>query len=666
MIRKQILPLILSLMALSASAQQEDDWEEIYQEIYAADDDGDENREADYELLWQLSEHPIDLNRCHREDLSAIPFLSEQQVMDIMEYLERYGPMRSLGELRMIPSLDHRCLSLLPYFVFAGEVTKADTDRFSLKKSLQYGRHNLTLSAHVPFYERQGDRNGYLGYKYRHWMKYEFAHADYLRIGIVGSQDAGEPFFANSNRWGYDTYSYYLQIKKWGAIDQLVVGKYKASAGLGLILGQSFSLGKIMLLQNNARQSTTLRVHSSHSEADYLQGAGATVRLARPLALTAFVSYRPIDASLNDDGTAATLITNGYHRTEAELLKKNNTHMTTAGAMIDYHDNGLQLGANVLYTHLDRSLEPNRTTLYRRYYPHGTDFLNTSLNYAYTHPRFAVSGETAIDRQGHVATLNAASFSPSQNITLLALYRFYSYRYTSLSAHSFSEGSRVQNESGAYLGVNWNPIPRLNLQAYIDYAYAPWARYLISQSSSSLDLLLQAKYRLHRWAFDVRYRGRLRQRDNGDKTQLIANNTHRLRLSATWQPSKRWSAKTQADVAHTFYQKAENGWMLSEHVGYHTDRLQLQLLAAYFHTDSYAARLYVYEQQLRGNFLFPSYYGQGLRLSLTAAATLGRHLTLSAKLGHTHYTDRSVIGNALQQIEASHMEDLALQLRYKF
>jgi len=663
---KVLLLAVLWLTTLSISAQQKEEWEALYQQLYAADDDNEEDREADYELLWQLSEHPIDLNHTSRDDLELIPFLSEQQVMDIIEYLDRYGPMRSLGELRMIKSLDYRVISLLPHFVYAGEVVKEKHKPFSLEKSLRYGHHNLTVAARIPFYERQGDRNGYLGYKYRHWLKYEFAHSDYLRVGVLGAQDAGEPFFANSNRWGYDVYSYYLQVRRWGQLDRLVVGKYKASAGLGLILGQSFSLGKVMMLQNKARQSTTLRVHSSRSEADYLQGAGATVRLSRPLAVTTFASYRPIDATLNDDGTAATLITSGYHRTEAELQKKYNTHMTTAGALVDYHNGPLRLGANLVYTHLDRSLQPHRETLYRRHYPHGTDFLNASLNYAYAHPHFTISGETAIDRQGHLATLNTASYSPTQNLSLMALYRFYSYRYTTLLGHSFSDGSRVQNESGAYMGVNWNPVARLNIQAYIDYAYAPWARYLISQSSSSLDILFQTTYRWRQWTLDMRYRGRLRQRDNSDKTALIDNHVHRLRLSATWQPSETWTSKTQIDASRTFYQKAEQGFMVSQHMGYQHQGLTLQLLAGYFHTDSYANRLYVYESQLRGNYIFPSYEGEGIRLSLTAQTALGQHLTLGAKLGYTHYFDRSVIGTALQQIEASHMEDLDLQLRYKF
>jgi hypothetical protein len=44
-------------------------------------------------------------------------------------------------------------------------------------------------------------------------------------------------------------------------------------------------------------------------------------------------------------------------------------------------------------------------------------------------------------------------------------------------------------------------------------------------------------------------------------------------------------------------------------------------------------------------------------------AKIGTHFAVSAKLGVTNYFDRSVISSGLQQINASSMTDLLLQLR---
>ena len=100
----RIVVLLLAVsMTVSLKAQS---WQQVYDEMMTIDDD-EESGELlydNYELMEQLAAHPLDLNSVTREELEQLPFLSSMQVMDIAEYLDRYGPMRSLGELRMIRS----------------------------------------------------------------------------------------------------------------------------------------------------------------------------------------------------------------------------------------------------------------------------------------------------------------------------------------------------------------------------------------------------------------------------------------------------------------------------------------------------------------------------------------------------------------------------------
>ena len=665
--KKMFFLLLVSWMALSATAQNaQPSWQQLWQSTMNMEDEEEGGMtEDDFELLQDMAEHQLDLNRATRDELERLPFLSSQQVMDFMEYRDRYGPLRSMGELRMIPSMDYQQIVLLPCFTYVGEV--ADTLRFPTMKNIaRYGHHELTGSFRLPFYERKGDRNGYLGYKYRHWLRYEFCYGDYVRLGLMGSQDAGEPFFANRNKWGYDAYTYYLQLRKWGCLDNLVLGKYKISTGMGLVLNNSFSLGKLNVLQSLGRQSNIIRPHASRSVADYFQGAAATVSLGKRLKLTAFASYRPLDATLNSDGTAATLLTDGYHRTPKEMEKKHNTHQTAAGADVAFRYQGLTVGATAVFTHLDRLLSPNTKTLYRRHYAAGRNFLNASLRYGYMHYRFYFSGETAVAQNGALATINALSYQSSGSWSLLALQRFYSYRYTTLHGHAFSEGGRVQNESGIYLGGTWQPFRRLQLKGYADFAYFPWARYRVSQPSMARDYQVEAIYLPgSHWILKGRYRLHLRQQDNQKKTALRRHNEHRARLSATFQQGN-WTATTQADYVHAVNDSTSQGWMLSEQVTWHQAWWQLHLMAAYFNTDSYDSRIYAYERQTPHNFAFPMYYGKGLRLALTARANVGRWLQIDAKVGFTRYFDRSVIGSGLQQIDGSSLTDLDLQARWRF
>ncbi len=628
------------------------------------DDDALAN-ENYYDLLQDLSEHPIDLNKATHEELEQLPFLSKQQVMDFIEYRDRYYPIRSLGEMRMIKSMDHQQLSLLPFFTFVGETSEPSYFP-RLGTIIDKGRNTLSASVRIPFYERKGDRNGYLGYKYRHWLRYEFSYSDYVKLGLLGSQDAGEPFFSHRNKWGYDYYSYYLQVKKLGRLDNIVIGKYKLSTGMGLVLNSSFSLGKLAMLQNLGRQTTTLRAHASRSSADYFQGAAAIISLSRKLKLTAFASYRAYDATLNKNGTVSTLLTNGYHRTPQEMDKKNNTHETSTGADLTFRHMGFNIGATAIYSHHERELRPNTQTLYRRHYPTGRHFLNASLHYGYLHHRFSFNGETALNKDGAVATINALSYQSHGTWSLMALHRFYSYRYTAMHGHAFSEGGRVQNENGFYIGGKWRPFSQLELKGYADFIHFPWARYRVSQASTAQDYMAEATYALNtHWSLKGRYRLHLRQLDNTKKTALRRHNEHRARLSLTFN-SDEWTLSTQADGVRAANYNIEHGWMVSENIAWRHRWWQLSLYAAYFNTDSYDSRIYVYERQLPHNFAFPMYYGRGYRLSFVGRATIGSHLQLDAKIGTTHYADRDVISSGLQEINAPSMTDLDLQARWQF
>jgi hypothetical protein len=346
------------------------------------------------------------------------------------------------------------------------------------------------------------------------------------------------------------------------------------------------------------------------------------------------------------------------------LEKKNNLKNTTFGGNVRYQANGYHTGLNVVATHLNRELKPNTAALYRQYYAQGHDFLNVSADYGYVHHRFSVNGETALNREGALATINSLSLQLGSEWSLMALYRFYSYRYTSLYANSYSDGGSVQNESGIYIGATWQPSPSWKLMAYTDYAYFPWAKYQISQSSYSWDQLLQVSYSKKHWTFGGRYRLRIRQKDNDDKTALVTRTEHRGRLSAEY--SSVWSSRTQVDFGFISFNTPEKGLMVSETLGFTHRWLRLNGGVGWFHTDSYDSRVYLYELGPLYSYSFTQFSGEGIRYWLMARANIGSRLMLTAKIGITNYFDRSTIGSSYQQINRSSQTDLDLQVRWKF
>lgn len=628
--RAQILTVLL-VLTLGIGAQETRPWEQYLNEVMTMEDAESDSWERTYELLCELEQHPLDINRTSREQLEELPFLSAQQIEELMAYRYRYGAMKSLGELLMIRSLGYAQRRLLTYFIYIGETSDDPVKR--------YGHHELIATGRIPF--DQTDDKNYLGYPYRHWLRYQYTVGDDVKIGLVAAQDAGEPFFANRNKWGYDYYSPYLQLRRWGRFETLVLGNYRLSMGMGLVMNNGFSLGKVSMLQTLGRSSNIIHAHASRSD-NYLQGAAATMDLGKGLKMTGFISYRAMDATLNKDSTVSTILDNGYHRTEKEMEKKHNLMVMKTGGSLRFQHGGFHLGVNALYVHLSRELKPNTDVLYRRHYPQGTDFMNTSLDYGYTSPRFSLNGETAMDKNGHLATINSLSWRLGDGLSLMALQRFYAYRYTSLDAQSFSDGSRVQNESGVYLGLTWQPSPAWRLAYYSDFAYFAWAKYQVSLSSHAWDHLLQLTHTGKHWTLGARYRLRMKQKDNEDKTALTNRWEHRARLSADYASEQGFGSRTQLDAGYLAYGQGEWGGMLSEMLSYSNNWLRLYAGVGYYHTDSYNSRVYLYERSPLYTYAISSFYGEGIRYLLMARVQIGRSLTLTTKAGVTDNLDLDV------------------------
>lgn len=643
---------------------QDDSWQDVIAELATSDDMESPAWDNTIDLLTELADSPIDINNATREDLERLPFLSDIQIEDIMAYLYQYGSMKSEGELAMIVSLDPLRRKLLTRFIFFGE--KNEDRKFpKLSDISKYGKHDILASIKVPFYERKGDKNGYLGYQYKHSIRYTFSYSDYVKIGLTGAQDAGEPFFAGRNSMGYDHYSFYLSLRKMGRIKSLVVGRYKVKMGMGLVINNNIGLGKLTSLSSLGRQSNYIGGYSSRSDANYLQGAAITVSLPANMELTAFASYREIDATLNkDDGSIATILKTGYHRTPTEMEKKNNSSQSLAGGNLSFDKNGFHAGVTALYTHLNRNIDPGEQ-LYRRYYAKGQDYWNISVDYGFNKGRFSFAGETATGDCNAIATINKLGFRASGSLSLMAVYRRYSYKYYSLFSESFSEGGYVQNESGIYLGAEWHPSSYLSMSAYSDYSHFPWAKYLIDFSSRAWDNLVSASYSRGNITLGLRYRLKMKEKNNDEKNGLTDDITHKARLFVEYKTEK-WKLKTQADFTSDHYKENSNGWMITQSASWTPNRkLSFSASAGYFNTDDYTSRICFYEKGLLYSFNYPSLYGEGVRYSLWTRLTLSSRIWITAKLATTDYFDRDHISSGLQQIDHSSMTDLELQMRVR-
>lgn len=672
--KKQAIAVVLMLSASAIQAQNNtwqapagtsSLWEQFLDNLSDYDDIEAGNTEEMYELLHELETNPIDLNNATDDDIQRLVFLSNAQREELTEYLDRHRPIRSIGELAMIKSLDNVTLRLLNCFVYVGNID--ESRKFPTWKEIaKHGKNELLGYVKIPFYERKGDREAYLGYKYKHWIRYKYNYGQFLQVGFTGAQDAGEPFFGSHNKMGYDHYAFYVLARKLGKIRTLALGQYKARFGLGLVMNTGFGMGKTtsMVL---ATPQNSISANASRSEAAYLQGVASTIEIYKNITTTAFASYRKIDATLNDDSTIKTILKTGYHRTETEIKKRHNALQTTAGMNVNVKHNGISVGATAVYTAFSKDLKPDKSQAFRRYSPTGNNFWNVSIDYAYIHPRISVKGETATGNSHALATINTISLKASRTLTLTAIQRFYSYKYYSLFSRSFSDGGHVQNESGIYIGATWTPLYRLRIMAYSDYAYHPMAVYRAIKASRSIDNLIQTTLSFSPVDITLRYRLRLKQENGADASSpLIDKTEHRGRFQLNYK-QKSFTMRTQYDMAYTTKTSQSLGWMVSQSAGYkYKEIMECNAGVGYFRTQDYDSRIYTYERGMLYDFSFPMFYGEGMRFFLHLSTKPTKNLQLICKVGTTKYFDRDKISSGYQEINDSKKTDMEIQAKWKF
>ena len=233
-------------------------WEENLEQLATEAENTDWEDELE-ELSHRMTDK-LNLNTATRQQLEMFPFLSDIQVENLLAYVYIHGEMQTLYELQLVEELDKETIERLLPFVCVAPSRKEVFP--SLKRILNYGKHEATARFDVPFYTRKGYEKSYLGPSLYHSLRYNFRYGNRLQVGVTGEKDAGEPFFALHDKQGYDYYSFYLLIKDCGRLQTLAVGNYKVSFGQGLVLGNGFGLGKTFSLTTVENRSEGFRKHS--------------------------------------------------------------------------------------------------------------------------------------------------------------------------------------------------------------------------------------------------------------------------------------------------------------------------------------------------------------------------------------------------------------------
>lgn len=680
-----LLPILLSLgISHERISAQNAVIEEIIEELASATSDEDLDYSGIIEDLLFFSENPLNLNMATIESLEKLYLLNEDQIINLMRYIDSKGPMKTIYELQLIEDFDFTTINRILPFVKV-ENPKLDED-INIKKIYQYGKHRFSGETRFVIQDQAGylpNKNqdtsyysgpAYQGDKEKYLFRYRFTYKSRIFAGITAEKDPGEKIEFNRKKYGFDFYSFHFQINKLGKFKSIVIGDFQAQFGQGLILWSGFGLGKSPDVMNLRKKGPALRYYSSTDESSFFRGAGTTLKFGR-IEFSTFFSHKKIDACLstpdstNESAMRISSFQNtGFHRTENELINRKTVGESVFGSSTKMMWDNFKTGMNLIAYHLQFIPAFNEKP-YKYFEEKQKTALNLSIDYVLFSKKMHFFGEAAISNNGAFAMVNSMSVKATPAISFSLLNRYYQENYQARYANSFSEGSSINNETGLYYGLIIHPIRKLKISAYVDMFRFPWLKYSVNAPSGGKEYLLQADYNLNRnFGMYFRWKNETKSANQSETNETITRieetSKHNFRYHITCRITPFLSLRNR--IEFTKYSKNgtnEYGFLILQDLNFDFTIIPLSLDIRYSVFDAtYNARIYAWENDLLYNFSVPAYSGKGNRIYLMAKYKFLRKIDVRLRYSHFLYSDRENTGSGLDMIEGNFKSEIKFQV----
>ncbi len=658
--------------------------EQIVEELASKSDNDDEDYSSVVEDLTYYLSNPLNLNTANVEDLEKLIFLNEFQIENLTNYIATKGSMKTIFELQLIEDFDIGTIQKMLPFVKVIEVQS--DDKLRPEKVIKYGNQRLIAETKfllqdqkgfIPEIDSAGNNsliNRYQGDRMKYLIRYRFSYKNKIFAGITAEKDPGEELSFTNNRYGFDYYSFHFQIKDMGIIKNLAIGDFQVKFGQGLVMWTGFGMGKSSSVLNIRKKGQGLHFYSSTDENNFMRGIGTTLKFGK-FDYTIFFSKKKIDANLisadtidNQEEQISSLQNTGYHRTLAELADRNAIDETIFGSKIGISLKNFKLGANfVAYQFNVDMLKSDKP--YKYYDFTGKQNYNTSIDYYYNYKKISLFGETAIGKNGGIATQNGFVCFIVPQLSFSLLHRYYQKEYQAYYSNSFAENTKISNENGLYYGLEFHPVRKLTILAYVDSYQFPWLKYGVDAPSQGNEYFIQANYALSR-NVEMYFKWRNESKstnfssENASLNLLENEKKESYRFHISYRVSDLINLRSRVEITH--YQQTDNnqyGFMIFQDVNFDLTSIPVSFYFRYAVFDAtYDARIYAYENDLLYNFSVPAYSGKGSRFYAMFKYGVSESFELRLRFSQFFYSGQETIGTGLDEIQGNLKSEIKLQI----
>ena len=639
--------MLLNPVAFPSSARGEELIPD--EELVESDDEAFDPQEI-LERLLELHRSPLDPNRASFSQLQRIPYLSAPQIQSILEHRKgkRFVKME---DLLRVQGIDQATLARARAFLKIRTIRQ------------RWGHLRSRIALDLP--RARGYRqNLYRGDPSKIYLRLDLSVDEHLRMGVLTEKDPGEKDVT-------DYRSLYLQVESVGPLRRAILGSFTLQFGQGLVLGSSKGLwGGPRSFSGMKLVGRGLRPYTSTDENLALRGIALTGALGS-VELYMFFSRRRLDASMEDD-EARSFYQGGLHRSKGELEKKDTLGETLVGGHVIGHlGQGKVLG--LTWYRSRYSSELSVVDLVRKRYA-----FRGRLNQVWGGHFDLAFGPLNFFGEGAQARLGAPAvviglLLDGRSLGTSLVWRCYPPNFCNLHSSGLATKEN-QNESGMFLGLNWQPTVGTKLELLVDQHRHPWRGYLLEMPSVGERFTLKIMKRLgNRMTLTFRHRERraevaaasaLGVRKN--VRSVCRSRRFQLDCKASREIELRGRFETNRIVIETKGSGERGALILAQLKFTPTVKLSVKGVVAFFCAPSYDSRIYVCETGPSGIVRNLALFGRGSRTSLLARCEAAKGMELSVKFSSTHYDDRHFIGEGAEQIEGSIKREILIQLDWKW
>ena len=587
-----------------------------------------ENSEL-YDLIEYYLENPIDLNSASTSDLMKLPFANIEEVNHVVLYRKKSGKIFSFGELKALENISTEFVELLEIFTYL----QKDRHKFEQTIFTNY-KFQIRSRINYDFQKKEGYKSDYfMGSPFKLYNRLKLNANSKVLVGALVEKDAGDKSY-------FDFYSFYLQINNLFPGLRILAGFYTMEFGQGLAMWSPYSFSKSSDATNSIiKRARNISPYASAGEFGYLNGMAIQYS-------TKYFSLIPF-YSVNDN--------DDYFNTN-----KNTMGISLSVAPLE--------NINISTLYYQRVGEPN--TIFSGLAENEIDQY-LSFSYDGNYNNLFITGEFSIYKNS-VASINTLQLSIHNNFILVASLRNYPNDYKSYYAKGFGESNRTNNEFGVYFGLKWKTNFGI-INFYLDQFKFPNEGSSIPLPSNGNEISISYSFNPNPSAnLYFRYFNEMKDELELIETEnkIITRNSDKFRFEFMLQLNRVLRLKSRIELLQLSKNEIgsdERGLLLFQDFQYKL-RVKLTIYGRilFFQTDSFASRIYEFENDLIGVMTNQPLWGTGYKWYLLLRYNPFSNFHVSAKYSELYKPNEIFLGSGHNLIEGNLDNKFSFQIDYSF